>query len=214
MKFCTNCGYKMTDDANFCPKCGTKQNSLEPEKTSPSIDESKGNTAVSSDEGQLQSELSANVDRGSTTKNLVGMASKDVPFGPLANENTVAQEKVRLGYSNDVNNFVFAATPINWSDMVTISGLTGMKSQNYILSFEKSGLLLMGCDGLVKFNGDNHFIKNEDVEKIDLEKYLSDWDHMYLQIDGDSVELLIQHPTLSLIKWHRRNFKNVLMYTM
>lgn len=213
MKFCTNCGYKMVDDANFCPKCGTKQNSLEHTGTVFNEEISQNNTS-GGDEGQLQSELSANVDRGSTSKNLIGMVSKDIPFGPLANENAVAQEKVKLGYSDDVNNFVFAATPINWSDMVTISGLTGMKSQNYILSFEKNGLLLMGCDGLVKFNGDNHFIKNEDIEKIDLEKYPSDWDHMYLQIDGDNVELLIQHPTLSLIKWHRRNFKNVLMYTI
>ena len=213
MKFCTNCGYKMADDANFCPKCGTKQSFLEREEPMDNIEDSENGT-TNTDEGQLQSELGANVDRGSTSKNLVGMVSKDVPFGPLANENTVAKEKVRLGYSDDVNNFVFAATPIDWSDMVTISGLTGMKSQNYILCFEKNGLLLMGCDGLVKFNNDNHFIRNEDVEKIDLQKYFGDWDHMFLQIDGDTVELLIQHPTFSLIKWHRRNFKNVLMYTM
>lgn len=25
MKFCTNCGFKMNDDVEFCPKCGTKQ---------------------------------------------------------------------------------------------------------------------------------------------------------------------------------------------
>lgn len=38
MKFCTNCGYKMTDDVKFCPKCGTLQSSL-----NQTVDESGSN---------------------------------------------------------------------------------------------------------------------------------------------------------------------------
>lgn len=230
MKFCTNCGQQMPDDAKFCPKCGTKQaitniqssqpmQPMEPPVSSQSEQsniQEQSEQSETVDNGQIQDELGANIDRGSTTKNLVGLAAKNIPVGPLMSENTVIQKKIELGYSDDPNNFVFAATPINWSDMLTISGLTGMKSQNYILAFEQSGLLLMGCDGLLSFNGDDHFIKNEHVQKIDLENYgvTHDWDHMYLQVDDQIVELLIQRPTFSIIKWHRRNFKNVLVYTM
>jgi len=126
------------------------------------------------------------------------------------------QKKVELGYSNNPDNFVYTATPLEWKQMLTVGGLTGIASQNYVLSFESEGILLMGCIGLAKFNDDNHFISNEDINKIDLEKaaFGAEWDHMYLDIKGEMVELLVQHPTVSMIKWHRNNFKKNLTYTV
>lgn len=35
MKYCNNCGIQITDDALFCEECGTKQQNVESENTSP-----------------------------------------------------------------------------------------------------------------------------------------------------------------------------------
>jgi hypothetical protein len=44
-------------------------------------------------------------------------------------------------------------------------------------------------------------------------RLLQDWDHMFLTVDGEEIELLIQNHTFSMIPWHRKNAKKVLVYT-
>ena len=40
MKFCVKCGHQLEDDANFCPKCGAKSDSLK--ETDSSLEQSQG----------------------------------------------------------------------------------------------------------------------------------------------------------------------------
>lgn len=234
-KYCFNCGVELPQQAKFCTNCGQKQlieTSVQPDEsveltpetiTSQSVEKVvvPEQTPIEQPEAQSTNQIQQTLGKGSTTNSttdtLLGLVAKGgMDVGPLMRENAIIERKIELGYSSKSDNFVYVATPIDWSDLITIGGLTGMKSQNYVLSFEEDGLLLMGCIGMMKFNDDNHFIKNSDVTKMDLEKYpiTSEWDHMYLEIDNQQLELLVQRPTFSVIKWHRRNFNNVLAYTM
>ncbi|KRM24219.1 zinc ribbon domain-containing protein [Latilactobacillus graminis] len=242
-KYCANCGTELSEQAKFCTNCGQKQPTVEEiqraiatkpievqdEQTSTTdvvadspevmvISEQREKDQVNEqDSDQLQQTLSEGNVTSSATDTLLGLVAKDgMDVGPLMRERAIIDRKIELGYSDNPDNFVYVATPIDWSDLITIGGLTGMKSQHYIMSFEADGILLMGCIGMMKFNDDNHFIKNSDVTKMDIEKYpiTNEWDHMYLEINNQQLELLVQRPTFSVIKWHRRNFKKVLTYTM
>jgi len=222
-KFCFKCGQKLPAQANFCTNCGQKQPSISDNASTDSVDEVVEPTqpvqAEHTDEeiSNLQDDVNKSANNQSAKDIGLGLLTKGVlDVGPLMKTDIVVQKKVELGYSNNPDNFVYTATPLEWKQMLTVGGLTGIASQNYVLSFESEGILLMGCIGLAKFNDDNHFISNEDINKIDLEKaaFGAEWDHMYLDIKGEMVELLVQHPTVSMIKWHRNNFKKNLTYTV
>ncbi|WP_318765131.1 zinc ribbon domain-containing protein [Lactiplantibacillus carotarum] len=227
MKYCFACGQALPADAKFCTKCGQRQEALtatttdpvastavtqpqaQPQSQAPSPAQSAGSEALQDSLSQATGKSMTDVGLGLLTKGVLDA-------GPLMKSANVIQHKVQLGYSDSATNFVYVATPLEWKDLLTVGGLTGMSSQNYVMCFEPNGILLMGCIGLAKFNEDNHFIENADVDQIDLEKAAlgAEWDHMYLVIKGETLELLVQHPTFSLIKWHRNNFKLNLNYTV
>lgn len=224
-KFCIECGQELPDAAKFCSSCGQKQAQIGQRpaplaESAPQSASGEPTVAASQDQNQdqdLQDELSAPTKQQSAKDLGLGILTKGVvDVGPLMKADLVIQHKVELGYSDDPTNFVYTATPIDWSDLLTVSGLVGLTSQNYVMCFEPTGIALLGCIGLAKFNDDNHFIKNEDIESIDLEKAVfgAEWDHMYITVKGEVLELLVQHPTLNIIKWHRNNFKKNLTYTM
>lgn len=237
--YCINCGEQLPEGAKFCSFCGTKQPELkskqvlsdkeermednsarelhnDEQKAKPTGSINSEQEENANEQGSVAEELSKDNSTKSTKDSVLSVVTKGVmDVGPLMKTNRVVEQKVSLGYPNRDDNFVYTATPIEWKDMLTVTGITGLASQNYIMSFEDNGVLLMGCIGLAKFNDDNHFIKSEDIDDMQLEKYtLGDWDHMYWTVKGEEVELLVQHPTFSIIPWHRKNFNNVLMYTM
>jgi len=225
-KFCASCGQKLPDQANFCTHCGQKQAPMAAisaaaapnQSVTSQVDDQRQSQPVSAPTAtNLQAEVSQSAANQSATDIGLGLLTKGVvDVGPLMKTDNVVQQKVKLGYSDDATNFVYTATPLDWNQILTVSGLTGMASQNYVLCFESTGILLMGCIGLAKFNDDNHFIPNEDISKIDLEKASlgAEWDHMYLEVKGEVLELLVQHPASSVTKWHRQNFKKNLTYTV
>lgn len=49
MKFCTNCGFKMSNDVEFCPKCGTKQ-------AMPDLNNNGSNSNASSETQQVDNQ--------------------------------------------------------------------------------------------------------------------------------------------------------------
>lgn len=238
-KYCFNCGVELPQEAKFCTNCGQKQSigaseqpgdsvelngeatpksvASQPVEETEVVEQAQTDQTEAQATNQIQQTLGKGSTTNSTTDTLLGLVAKGgMDVGPLMRERAIINRKIELGYSDNPDNFVYVATPIDWSDLITIGGLTGMKSQHYVMSFETDGILSMGCIGMMKFNDDNHFIKNSDVTKMDLEKYpiTNEWDHMYLEINNHQLELLVQRPTFSVIKWHRRNFNNVLAYTM
>lgn len=229
-KFCFACGQKLPQSAKFCTSCGQKQpviteepNVVEKASQPSSVQvetepvQLTADSATAPETSNLQDEVNQSVKNQSAKDVGLGILTKSfLDVGPLMKTANVVQKKVELGYSDDPSNFVYIATPMDWKQILSVGGLTGMASQNYVMSFEPAGILLMGCIGLAKFNDDNHFISNADIDKIDLEKpvFGAEWDHMFLEIKGESLELLVQHPTLSPIIWHRQNFKKNLTYTV
>lgn len=228
MKYCMECGQQIPIAAKFCPNCGAKQATTVTANTVkvPEVDTVKKDNfdkeaskpvddSSITGSGNIQQELSTEKATNGTTDKVLSVVTKvGVDVGPLMKVDPILAKKAELGYSAKTDNFVYAATPIELKDLLTIKGITGLKSQNYIMCFEDDGILMMGTIGMAKFNDDDHFIKNEQVQDIKLEKrLLQEWDHMFLTVDDEEIELLIQSPTWSVIPWHRRNAKKVLVYT-
>lgn len=177
--------------------------------------------------GQIQqpapTDIAGRVAADNQNKSIGDMVKSQVMVGPLSKDAAIVQHKVELGYPARNDNFVLAGTPIEWKDIFTsLRGFTGMKSKNYIMSFEDGGVLLMGCTGLVSFNGDDILIESSRIGGIELEKYpLADWDHMYMTVDDQQIEFLIASisPISGKMKWilpapwHVRNAPKLLHYT-
>lgn len=154
-------------------------------------------------------------------KTAVDMVQSQIYFGPLTKDAAVVEHKVSLGYSNRMDNYVLASTPISWSEILTtLRGLLGLRSKTYIMAFEDGGVLLMGALGMQKFTGDDVFIESSRISDIQLEHYpLAPWDHMFLTIDGEVLELLVATRSAYgkamwfSIPWHLRNAPKMLKYT-
>ncbi|MHA3067270.1 zinc ribbon domain-containing protein [Lacticaseibacillus saniviri] len=233
MKFCVNCGAEIPQDAKFCPKCGFKQPVLVDEQGKDSqevnnekqipVAEEHPSTALgekpsneNSDESVAEHVVADNV--GKSAKD---MLQSQILVGPLTKDAAVVEHKVALGYSDRTDNYVFAGTPINLSEIVTsLRGFLGLKSKNYIMAFEDGGILLMGCLGMQKFTGDDIFIESSRISNMRLENFpLAQWDHMYLTVDDKELELLIASIAIYgramwfMIPWHNRNAKKLLKYS-
>ncbi|ALB28477.1 zinc-ribbon domain-containing protein [Companilactobacillus heilongjiangensis] len=88
MKFCTNCGFKMNDDVEFCPKCGTKQ-------VIPDLNNNGSNSNSSSETHQVDNQ--GYVDEQSNTQQA----------GPGINNNyqrrNVLNSKIKIGQPKHLN---------------------------------------------------------------------------------------------------------------
>jgi|GEM_PF-4370853 len=224
MKFCINCGAEIPEDAKFCPKCGFKQPAVE------NIEANNVQSLSEQDASAVEEKVPSEDDNESVAGRVmadnVGKSAKDmvqsqIYIGPLTKNTAIVEHKVALGYSDRSDNYVFAGTPIHLSEIVTsLRGLLGLKSKNYVMAFEDGGILLMGCLGMQRFTGDDIFIESNRISDMRLENFpLAQWDHMYLTVDNQGLELLIASIAVYgkamwfMIPWHNRNAKKLLKYS-
>lgn len=73
MKFCVECGYKLSNDSKFCPKCGKKQPELYDEEVS-DVKEDK-NEIVQNDEEKVTLSYSNEENKGGVASLVLGILS-------------------------------------------------------------------------------------------------------------------------------------------
>ncbi|WP_261807348.1 zinc ribbon domain-containing protein [Lapidilactobacillus luobeiensis] len=241
-KFCPNCGTEQPRSTEDDQEKNANDLELrqDPQEREITVDQSEEQQLDRNTQNQMgasaasQSSMAADSERTSSEndvsdhlqKDTLGGSAKDVIagqvyVGPLTKDAAVVAHKTELGYSQRTDNYVLAATPISLSEMLTtFRGILGLRSKNYIMCFEDQGILLMGTVGMQRFTGDDILIESNRISNIELEKYpLNAWDHMFLTVDGEVLELLVatsasySKMTWFMVPWHPRNAKKMLQYT-
>jgi len=139
-KFCIKCGKEIQVNAEFCPFCGTSQDS----------------SSVAATDEAPKPQINE-IDLTVQPTKAFGRTADSVP-------DRVNEYRAAIGFTDEAP-YVYGY--FQNTGAVALLGPLGVASQKYfILSMEKDGLLTLGMNMKEKFNGKNAFVKFSDIDNI------------------------------------------------